>query len=113
METAAAKQQPMVGGNTTSADQTYLRTELIQRRERLQAVLQSPAADASVSQLLTAVDSALSRIAQGTFGLCETCHESIEAERLLSDPVVRFCLDHLIGHRAAGTCGTTTSPPAS
>jgi sigma-B regulation protein RsbU (phosphoserine phosphatase) len=95
METSAAKQQPMVGGNRTSADQTYLRTELIQRRERLQTVLQSPAADASVSQLLTAVDSALSRIAQGTFGLCETCHESIEAERLLSDPLVRFCLDHL------------------
>jgi len=41
------------------------------------------------------VDAALSRIAQGTFGLCETCHESIETERLLADPLVQFCLDHL------------------
>jgi len=97
METSAATQQPMAGGNKTSAEQTYLRAELEERRERLQAALQSPAADASLSQLLTAVDSALNRIAQGTFGLCETCHESIEAERLLADPLVRFCLDHLTG----------------
>ena len=79
----------------TTAEQTYLRSELQQRRERLHEVLHSPAADASLSQLLTAVDTALSRIDQGTFGLCETCHDSIEAERLLADPLVRFCLDHL------------------
>jgi len=41
------------------------------------------------------VDTALSRIDQGTFGLCETCHDTIEAERLLADPLVQFCLDHL------------------
>jgi len=79
----------------TTAEQTYLRTELEQRRERLHEALHSPAADASLSQLLTAVDAALSRIAQGTFGLCEMCHDSIEAERLISDPLVQFCLDHL------------------
>jgi phosphoserine phosphatase RsbU/P len=78
-----------------TAGQTYLRTELEHRRARLHEALHSPAADASLSQLLTAVDTALSRIDQGTFGLCETCHESIEAERLLADPLVRFCLDHL------------------
>ena len=78
-----------------TAEQTYLRTELEQRRERLRAALHSPAADASLSQLLTAVDIALSRIDQGTFGLCETCHSPVEAERLLADPLVRFCLDHL------------------
>jgi sigma-B regulation protein RsbU (phosphoserine phosphatase) len=78
-----------------TAEQAYLRTELEQRRERLHAALHSPAADASLSQLLTAVDAALRRIDQGTFGLCESCHDTIEAERLLSDPLVRFCLDHL------------------
>jgi len=78
-----------------TAEQTYLRTELEQRRERLHTALHSPAADASLSQLLTAVDTALSRIDQGTFGLCETCHDPIEAERLLADPLTRFCLDHL------------------
>jgi phosphoserine phosphatase RsbU/P len=78
-----------------TAERTYLRTELEQRRERLHEALHSPAADASLSQLLTAVDTALTRMDQGTFGLCDTCHESIEAERLLADPLVRFCLDHL------------------
>jgi sigma-B regulation protein RsbU (phosphoserine phosphatase) len=78
-----------------TAERTYLRTELEHRRERLQEALHTPAADASLSQLLTAVDTALSRMDQGTFGLCDTCHESIETERLLADPLVRFCLDHL------------------
>jgi phosphoserine phosphatase RsbU/P len=95
MESSAAKQQPIAGGSMTTAEQTYLRTELEQRRERLHEALHSPAADVSLSQLLTAVDAALSRIGQGTFGICETCHDSIEAERLLADPLVRFCLDHL------------------
>jgi sigma-B regulation protein RsbU (phosphoserine phosphatase) len=95
MESSAAKQQPMAGGSMATAEQAYLRTELEQRRERLHEALHSPAADASLSELLTAVDTALSRIDQGTFGLCETCHDTIEAERLLADPLVRFCLDHL------------------
>jgi sigma-B regulation protein RsbU (phosphoserine phosphatase) len=95
METSAAKQQPMAGGIMATAEQAYLRTELEQRRERLHEALHSPAADASLSELLMAVDTALSRIDQGTFGLCETCHDTIEAERLLADPLVRFCLDHL------------------
>jgi len=48
-----------------------------------------------VSRLLQEVDAALQRFERGTFGLCETCHDPIESERLLADPMVRFCLDHL------------------
>jgi len=95
MESSAAKPQSMAGDRMATAEQTYLRTELEQRRERLHTALHSPAADASLSQLLTAVDEALRRIDHGTFGLCETCHDSVEPERLLADPLVRFCLDHL------------------
>src|SRR5260370_11136644 len=95
MESSAAKQQPVAGGSMATAEQTYLRTELEQRRERLHEALHAPAADASLSQLWAAVDTALSGIDQGTFGLCETCHDTIEAERLLADPLARFCLDHL------------------
>jgi RNA polymerase-binding transcription factor DksA len=65
-----------------TAEQAYLRTELIQRRLRLHAALHSPAADASLSQLLTAVDTALSRIDQGTFGLCEECHDTVSSRIL-------------------------------
>ncbi len=78
-----------------TAAQTYLRTELEVRRERLHAALHSSAADASVSQLLDAVDAALNRIDHGAYGLCETCHDPIEPDRLLADPLLRFCLDHL------------------
>jgi phosphoserine phosphatase RsbU/P len=95
MESSAAKQQPLAGGAMITAERNYLRSELEQRRERLHAALHSPAADASLTQLLAAVDTALSRIDHGTFGLCEECHDHIEAERLLADPLVRFCLDHL------------------
>src|SRR5207249_7458938 len=95
MESSAEKQQSMAGANVITAEQKYLRTELEQRRTRLHEALHSPGADASLSELLTAVDTALSRIDQGTFGLCEACHDTIEAERLLADPLMRFCLDHL------------------
>src|SRR5262245_50384350 len=56
MESSAAKQESRAGDRMLTAQQTYLRTELEHRRERLHAALHSPAADASLSQLLTAVD---------------------------------------------------------
>ena len=77
-----------------TAEQTYLRSELVQRRERLHSALRS-SADASLSSLLSEVDAALARMDEGTFGICETCHETIERDRLLTDPLLRFCLDHL------------------
>src|ERR1700681_3593805 len=95
METSAANKHPVAGGHMTTAEKSYLRAELEQRRERLHEALHSPSADASLSQLLKAVDTALSRIDQGTFGLCEKCSDTIEPEPLLADPLVRFCLDHL------------------
>jgi sigma-B regulation protein RsbU (phosphoserine phosphatase) len=31
----------------------------------------------------------------GAYGLCETCHEPVEPERLVADPLLRFCISHL------------------
>jgi sigma-B regulation protein RsbU (phosphoserine phosphatase) len=76
-------------------ENAYFRSELELRRERLLAASQSNLSNTSLPQLLASVDAALSRLEGGTFGICEQCHESIEAERLLCDPLVRFCLDHL------------------
>jgi len=73
----------------------YLQGELEQRRERLIDAAGHNAANASLRELLGSVDAALARLKAGTFGICEQCHESIEADRLLCDPLVRFCLDHL------------------
>jgi sigma-B regulation protein RsbU (phosphoserine phosphatase) len=48
------------------------------------------------------VYSALERMAEGSYGLCQECHEPLEQDRLLTDPLVRYCLDHLtISERTA------------
>ncbi|HTP68822.1 MAG TPA: PP2C family protein-serine/threonine phosphatase [Dongiaceae bacterium] len=75
----------------------YLQNELELRRERLIDATRQSATDATLRELLSNVDAALARLKTGTFGICEECHESIEADRLLCDPLVRFCLDHLSG----------------
>lgn len=78
-----------------TTENAYFRTELEVRRERLVAASQSNGSDAALRTLLASVDDALSRLDTGTFGICEECHESIEADRLLCNPLLRFCLDHL------------------
>ena len=78
-----------------TTENAYFRTELELRRERLLAASQRNANDTALHTLLASVDAALSRLETGTFGVCEKCHESIEADRLLCDPLLRFCLDHL------------------
>ena len=45
-------------------------------------------------ELLGEVDSALDRMDDGTYGICTECHDSVEKDRLLADPLVRLCLDH-------------------
>jgi len=78
-----------------TAEQAYLRSELERRHDRLQSALLSPSADASLSSLLDQVDAALTRMDQGTYGICEACHTPIETDRLLADPLLQFCLDDL------------------
>src|SRR6204780_424940 len=41
------------------------------------------------------VEAALHRMDDGTYGICTECHDSVEKDRLLADPLVRLCLDHL------------------
>lgn len=92
MESSGAKQQT-VGMDT--ATQSYFHTELQRRRASLEAACVSNVSDASLKELLQNVDAALGRLNVGTFGLCEVCHDSIEADRLLCNPLLQFCLDHL------------------
>jgi sigma-B regulation protein RsbU (phosphoserine phosphatase) len=73
-----------------------LRPQLLERRARLQAAAGSVSAG-YLTDLLAEIDAALQRVDAGTFGICETCHDTIEADRLQINPLVRFCLDHLSG----------------
>jgi sigma-B regulation protein RsbU (phosphoserine phosphatase) len=85
----------MDGGIMATTENAYFRTELELRRERLLAASQPYASDSTLRNLLASVDAALSRLKQGTFGICEQCHDTIEADRLVCNPLIRFCLDHL------------------
>jgi sigma-B regulation protein RsbU (phosphoserine phosphatase) len=68
--------------------------QLLERRARLLAASTSVSA-AYLSELIGEIDAALERIDNGSYGICETCHDTIERDRLECDPLVRFCLDHL------------------
>ncbi len=78
-----------------ATEQSYFQRELQLRREHLLSASRANAADQSLQNLLDSVDAALSRLQAGTFGICETCHGTIEADRLLCNPLLQFCLDHL------------------
>jgi sigma-B regulation protein RsbU (phosphoserine phosphatase) len=81
--------------NTASASLIHeLRPRIIERRVQLQAAARTVSAD-DVNRLLAQVDAALQKIDNGSYGLCETCNDPIEADRLERNPLVRFCLDHL------------------
>lgn len=75
--------------------EALLHEQLIDRQRKLQAVAATPTAEGEITRLLREVDAALNRMQSGTYGICEGCHDPIETERLLVDPLLRFCLDHL------------------
>ena len=97
MEWLGVKRETSMKGSMAVAEQAYLRSELERRRTRLKSALLSPGVSVSLSSLLHEVDAALARMDGGTYGLCNTCHEPIERERLLADPLLQFCLDDLTG----------------
>jgi len=78
----------------------YLREQLEKRRAVLNAAISSaPRAEAprgaQLVELVQEVDSAIQRMDEGTYGICDVCHDSVERERLIADPLIRLCLDHL------------------
>src|SRR5271169_3745349 len=78
-----------------SVSDSYLREQLELRQSRLRASANGALQAESIAKLLREVDSARDRMAKGTYGTCEACHDSIEKDRLLADPLVQYCIDHL------------------
>jgi sigma-B regulation protein RsbU (phosphoserine phosphatase) len=75
--------------------ESILRNQLISRRQKLENAMAASSDRSYLISLLQDVDAALSRMEDGSYGLCEECHEPIENDRLAADPLVRLCLDHL------------------
>jgi sigma-B regulation protein RsbU (phosphoserine phosphatase) len=70
-----------------------LRDQLIDRRQKLEAVIINDRDESrQLAYLLEEVDAALARMQKGSYGLCDVCHDPIEAERLMANPVVAVCL---------------------
>jgi len=80
-----------------SLEITFLHNQLEERKRRLETAIALAPRNGGLAGLLREVDSALERMAKGNYGLCEECHETVEQDRLLADPLVRYCLDHLTG----------------
>jgi phosphoserine phosphatase RsbU/P len=72
-----------------------LREQLINRKQRLQKAITESGNIKNLVDLLQSVDSALERMGNGIYGICEVCKEPIEEERLLVDPLITVCLSHL------------------
>lgn len=71
-----------------------LRHGLLDRRKRLIATILLVPNGPNIQQLLQEVDAALDRLTTGGYGLCETCNEPIEKDRLKVDPLLRYCTAH-------------------
>ena len=75
--------------------ETNIRHELRSRQQRLADAMVNFGESPQLRRLLSDVDVALAHLDRGTYGICETCHDPIEPDRLMADPLIRFCLDHL------------------
>ena len=74
---------------------TQVRDQLVERRNRLTDARGHAHEGQRVEKLLAEIDSALLRLDEGTFGLCKICNDPIETDRLIADPLLEYCLDHL------------------
>ena len=74
---------------------TFLQGQLEQRRQRLEHAMALRPHSSDLASLLSEVDAALDRMDKGAYGICDECHESIESDRLMMNPLARYCLDHL------------------
>jgi phosphoserine phosphatase RsbU/P len=72
-----------------------LREQLDERKRRLQSAINSSGNVHNLVELLQSVDSALERIDNGSYGICNECHGAIENEWLSADPLVTVCLECL------------------
>lgn len=80
----------------------FIREQLLDRRDKLEHAQQHGDGLDRLQSLLAEVDSALARVDNGSYGICESCHGTIESDRLMADPLMRFCLDHLsVGEKSA------------
>jgi sigma-B regulation protein RsbU (phosphoserine phosphatase) len=82
-----------------AARHSKLRSQLIDRRQRLETTIATLNQPRDLVRLLAEVDSALSRLEGGDFGVCQVCLEQVEEDDLLANPMASYCLCKLTPER--------------
>ena len=82
--------EPVPGEVGMEADQT-------DQAENLESYAENTAILTDLEIRYNAVEAALSRIEQGTYGVCGVGEEVIEEDRLTADPAATTCKAHLEG----------------
>ena len=78
-------------GKPVELDQT--RVGRLSRMDALQNQAMAQETERRRQQEMTQIDSALRRLADGTYGDCVECGEPIAEKRLLLDPAAPLCID--------------------
>jgi sigma-B regulation protein RsbU (phosphoserine phosphatase) len=73
----------------------HIRPVLVSRRKKLSTFLKSTPKNEKFMKLQSEVDSALKRIDENSFGVCEVCGKGIDESELLANPLQRECVSHL------------------
>jgi DnaK suppressor protein len=79
------EEKPVAEASGYDDDLVDVATETFEREKGM-------ALESSVQGLLTMVEEALSKIRQGTYGVCEGCSRPIDANRLRAIPYARLCI---------------------
>ena len=79
--------------------ESNFRGQLLDRRKRLEEAINLKSSNDYLLNLLIEVNAALERMDKGTYGICEVCHDPIEEDRLMVDPLIRVCLGDLDHHQ--------------
>ena len=79
----------------STAMDTNLRAQLIDWRQKLETSIDGSEDETPLRHLLGEVNLTLERLGNGSYGVCEACHEVMEGEQLMEDPLARYCLSCL------------------
>lgn len=94
----AEKERLLSAANSSRKDEFTIATEDLADETDLTSVELSQGVVFTLREkeqrTLAAIDEALQRMEEGTYGLCEECEEEIGAKRLEIYPTARLCITH-------------------